>query len=115
MASRRWARKIVPLLTLTSAAVVGLTTAPIAQQGQRPDAAMDPDRARALYVSNKPEDHARGYDFKGDVDRKATTDSRYKQASAGVMDFQKVTYRSSVGDMEIPAYLFQPLKKRGAK
>ena len=31
------------------------------------------------------------------------------------MDFQKVTYRSSVGDLDIPAYLFQPLKKRGPK
>ena len=30
------------------------------------------------------------------------------------MDFRKVTYRSSVGDLDIPAYLFQPLKKRGA-
>ena len=31
------------------------------------------------------------------------------------MDFKKVSYRSSVGDMDIPAYLFQPLKKRGPK
>jgi dipeptidyl aminopeptidase/acylaminoacyl peptidase len=33
----------------------------------------------------------------------------------GVVDYSKVTYRSSVGDMDIPAYLFQPLKKRGPK
>ena len=31
------------------------------------------------------------------------------------MDFQKITYRSSVGDMDIPAYLFQPLVKRGPR
>ena len=31
----------------------------------------------------------------------------------GVVDFSKVTFRSSVGDMDIPAYLFQPLQKRG--
>ena len=31
------------------------------------------------------------------------------------MDYQKITYRSSVGDLDIPAYLFQPLQKRGAK
>ncbi len=31
------------------------------------------------------------------------------------MDFQKVTYRSTVGDLDIPAYLFQPLAKRGAR
>jgi len=31
------------------------------------------------------------------------------------MDFQKVNYRSPIGDLEIPAYLFQPLNKRGPK
>ena len=30
------------------------------------------------------------------------------------MDFQKVNYRSSVGDLEIPAYLFQPLDETRA-
>jgi len=42
------------------------------------------------------------------------TEARYAEASRGVMDFRKVSFRSSVGDMDIPAYLFQPLKKRGA-
>jgi dipeptidyl aminopeptidase/acylaminoacyl peptidase len=32
-----------------------------------------------------------------------------------VVDYQKISYRSSIGDLDIPAYLFQPLKKRGAK
>jgi dipeptidyl aminopeptidase/acylaminoacyl peptidase len=31
------------------------------------------------------------------------------------MDFSKVTYRSSVDGMTVPAYLFQPLQKRGAR
>ena len=31
------------------------------------------------------------------------------------MEFRKVTYRSSVGDMDIPAYVFQPLTKRGPR
>jgi dipeptidyl aminopeptidase/acylaminoacyl peptidase len=31
------------------------------------------------------------------------------------MDFQKVRYRSRLGDMDVPAYLFQPLQKRGAR
>jgi dipeptidyl aminopeptidase/acylaminoacyl peptidase len=82
---------------------------------QRPETPMDPDRARSLYVSNRPEDHAPGYDFQRDIDAKAAIDKRYADASKGVMDFQKVTYRSSVGDMDIPAYLFQPLQKRGPK
>ncbi len=49
------------------------------------------------------------------MDAKAAIDAQYAKASQGVMDYRKVTYRSSVGDMDIPAYLFQPLKKRGAK
>ncbi len=76
---------------------------------------MDPERARELYVSKDPADHARGYNFKRDIDAKAAIDAQYAKASQGVMDFTKVTYRSSVGDLDIPAYLFQPLKKRGPK
>jgi dipeptidyl aminopeptidase/acylaminoacyl peptidase len=81
----------------------------------RPPVQMDESRARELYVSTDPKDHAAGYTFDRDVKAKAETDRRYAEASKGVMDFQKVTYRSSVGDMDIPAYLFQPLKRRGAK
>ena len=76
---------------------------------------IDENRARQLYVSTSPDDHAPGYDFERDVRRKADTDRRYAEASKGVMEFRKVSYRSSVGDMDIPAYLFQPLKTRGAR
>jgi dipeptidyl aminopeptidase/acylaminoacyl peptidase len=75
---------------------------------------VDEERARRLYVSNKPSEHAVNYDFDADVKQRTETEARYAQASRGVMDFTKVTYRSSVGDMEIPAYLFQPLTKRGS-
>jgi dipeptidyl aminopeptidase/acylaminoacyl peptidase len=85
------------------------------QRPQRPDTPMDPDRARALYVSNDPNDHAPDRDFERDIRAKAEIDSRYAEASKGVMEFSKVSYRSSVGDMDIPAYLFQPLQKRGAR
>jgi dipeptidyl aminopeptidase/acylaminoacyl peptidase len=126
MRSRRfWVQRIVP--AATAAAFVVTAAAPSAQQSQqpapgaaaqggrqRPEIQMDPARARALYVSNDPADHAPGHNFKADGDDKAATDARYAKASQGVMDFQKVTYRSSVGDLDIPAYLFQPLKKRGA-
>jgi dipeptidyl aminopeptidase/acylaminoacyl peptidase len=84
------------------------------ERANRPEAPMDPDRARRLYVSADPEDHPRP-NFQRDIDDKARIDARYAAASKGVMDFRKVTYRSSVGDMEIPAYLFQPLERRGAR
>ena len=74
---------------------------------------VDEERARRLFVSNKPEHHAPNYDFDGDVRDRHLTESAYAEASRGVMDFKKVSYRTSVGDMDIPAYLFQPLKLRG--
>jgi dipeptidyl aminopeptidase/acylaminoacyl peptidase len=128
MASRSWMQRIV--LIVASATLVGFSAGASAQQGaQQPPPAqgaqpaatgrqqpeMDPARARALYVSADPADHSRGHNFAADVDEKATVDARYASASRGVMDFQKIKYRSSVGDMDIPAYLFQPLKKRGAR
>jgi dipeptidyl aminopeptidase/acylaminoacyl peptidase len=84
-------------------------------RGRRPPVKMDPDRAERLYVSNDPADHSRGVNFEAAIQNKAQIDARYAEASKGVMDFTKVTYRSNVGDMDIPAYLFQPLKKRGAR
>ncbi len=89
------------------------SAAPLA--AQRPQPAMNPERARQLYVSSDPKDHAPGYDFARDAADKARTDARYAEASKGVMDFSKITYRSRVGDLDIPAYLFQPLHKRGAR
>lgn len=78
-------------------------------------APLDEARARDLYVSNDPADHSPGVDFEGAIRAKAAIDGRYAEASRGVMDFTKVSYRSSVGDLDIPAYLFQPLRKRGPR
>lgn len=75
---------------------------------------MDEARARELYVSNKFEDHARP-NFQRDMDAKAAEDARYKDACAGLLECTKITYRSKVGDMDIPAYLFQPLDKGGPR
>ena len=122
-----WLRRGVR--TLTGLALVAATAAVAAQQSppspapaqfsqagrERPEPATDPNRERELYVSNDPADHSRGYDFARDIEAKAAADERYAKASQGVMDFKKVSYRSGVGDMDIPAYLFQPLKKRGPK
>ena len=86
----------------------------ILQAAQPGPVQVDEARAHALYVSTDPADHASGHDFERDVRNKAETDRRYAEASRGVMDFQKITYRSSVGDLDIPAYLFQPLTTAGA-
>jgi dienelactone hydrolase len=75
---------------------------------------IDEARARALYVSNKFEDHSKP-NFQAAIDNKAKEDARYEAVCKGVLECTKIKYRSSVGDMDIPAYLFQPLKKRGAR
>ncbi|MFC1556139.1 alpha/beta hydrolase family protein, partial [candidate division KSB1 bacterium] len=55
-----------------------------------------------------------------DVDRhewsmrqKAKTDSTYEALCEDVLDYRKTSYRSNVGDLDIPVYIFQPLEKRG--
>jgi dipeptidyl aminopeptidase/acylaminoacyl peptidase len=53
----------------------------------------------------------------GDFDRMARrqleTDAAWRAASDGHMRMQKITYRSRVGDMDIPAFVFEPLRSRG--
>jgi dipeptidyl aminopeptidase/acylaminoacyl peptidase len=68
-----------------------------------------------LYVSNDPEDHGLGTDYQAAIAARAKNDARYPELCKGVIDYKKITYRSSVGDMDIPAHLFQPIEKRGAK
>jgi dipeptidyl aminopeptidase/acylaminoacyl peptidase len=97
-------------LILTIAVASSMTVS-----AQRPfQGQMDEERARQLYVSKDPKDHSRP-DFKAQMDAKAKEDARYAALCTGVMECTKITYRSSVGDMDIPAYLFQPLNKRGVK
>lgn len=73
---------------------------------------MDPERARALYVSNDPADQLIGRDLEADIERRKAIQAIYEEVTEGVVDFQMVEYRSRIGDLDIPAYLFQPLDKR---
>jgi dipeptidyl aminopeptidase/acylaminoacyl peptidase len=81
---------------------------------QRPATPMRASRAESLYVSDRSEDHPPA-NFERQMLEKARTDSIYRARSQGVMDFQKISYKSTADGMTIPAYLFQPLSKRGAK
>ncbi len=92
----------------------GADPAAPAQRGRGWQGPMDETRTRQLYVSNKPEDHSRP-DFQAQIAAKAKEDARYPAACAGALECTKIKYRSRVGDMDIPAYLFQPLNKRGPR
>ena len=108
-------------VSLCVSCVAGLAFAQSAAQPQtqparqRPPIQIDEERVGKLYVSDDPKDHSPGYDFQRDIDQKAEMDKRYAEASRGVMAFKKVSYRSSVGGLEVPAYLFQPLTTRAAR
>src|SRR6185436_15019015 len=39
----------------------------------------------------------------------ADTDKTWRNASQGHMTMEKITYRSRVGDLDIPAFVFQPM------
>jgi dipeptidyl aminopeptidase/acylaminoacyl peptidase len=109
----RWlARAGIPLVVATT--VLRAQEGGGGRQTPRAPVKMDSARAARLYVSTRPEDHPQS-DFARQIQDKARTDSIYRVRSAGVMDFQKISYKSSVDGMTIPAYLFQPLAKRGSR
>jgi dipeptidyl aminopeptidase/acylaminoacyl peptidase len=84
-------------------------------QSQRPTVVVDPQRAAELYVSKDPKDHTPGTNYQSAMDAKAKGDLRYPELCKGIIDYRKITYPSSVDGMAIPAYLFQPIEKRGPK
>jgi dienelactone hydrolase len=85
------------------------------RQNPRLQVPMDPERARRLYVSNDPAHQSLGTDYQADIAAREKSAARYPELCKGIIDFQMVTYRSSVGDLDVPAYLFQPVEKRGPK
>ena len=84
------------------------------QGGGRNQGPIDEARARQLYVSNDPKDHSRP-NYESQIAARKATEARFEQVAKGVLDYQKVSFRSSVGDIDVPAYLFQPMTKRGAR
>ena len=73
----------------------------------------DTARARALFVSKNPADLAGcGNNCDTQIRQRVSTDSAYEARAKGVMEFRKVTYKSRVDGLEIPAYLFAPLTKK---
>lgn len=48
-------------------------------------------------------------DFERALRQQAETDRIWREASQGFMRMEKIVYRSRVGDLDIPAFVFQPL------
>lgn len=76
----------------------------------------DTARARQLFVSKTPADLAGcGANCDRQVRERVVADSTYEARAKGVMEFRKVTYKSRVDGLEIPAYLFAPTSKKATK
>ena len=50
------------------------------------------------------------HDHKADIERNAKTDKQLFAAAKGVLDLQKIKVESQIDDLQIPTYVFQPLK-----
>jgi dipeptidyl aminopeptidase/acylaminoacyl peptidase len=108
--------RLLPLVTGLALTAVLPLAGPRAQATGRPrqQVQMDTARIRELYISNRPEDHPVA-DYEAQMASRKRGDSVYAARSAGVMDYKKISYRSTVDGMEIPAHLFQPIDKRGPR
>ena len=92
-------------LSLAAALCLFFTIAPL--RGQTPPpSGQTPAAGRGQF---------RPPDFDKMAADQAETDKTWRDAAKGYMQVEKITYRSSVGDMDIPALVFQPLKLRGPK
>jgi len=89
------------------------TTQQPQRRRQRQTVQMDSARAAELYVSNRSEDQPPA-DFERQITQKKATDSILAARSTGAYDFRKITYKSNVDGLTIPAYLFTPITRRGA-
>jgi len=47
-------------------------------------------------------------DFEREIRQQAATDRAWRAASAGYMRIEKISYRSSAGDLDVPAFVFRP-------
>src|SRR3984893_1412346 len=95
------AAALVLVACLDASAVPGRTSAAVAPGLQREN-----DTGR---TQSGPRD------FELMARQQTETDQTWRAASAGFMELEKITYRSSLGDFDIPAFVFQPLKVRGAR
>ncbi len=61
---------------------------------------------------DKPQTQQRNR-YQAAIEQKARIDAIFEAQTKGILDYKKFTYKSSEGQMDIPAYLFAPLEKRG--
>lgn len=83
-------------------------------------AAAYPAGVRATFPEQNPSapaDPLHGQDpsFARMLQEQAETDRTWRAASAGAMQMTKISYRSRLGDLDVPAFVFEPLAPRGPR
>src|SRR5689334_9021381 len=96
----------IAVLALLAAFAAGPVSSPL--HSQTPAAAPQTDRASESGQGRVP-------DFDKQLQQQAETDRAWKAASHGFMQMEKITYRSRMGDLDVPAFVFLPLKPRGPR
>ncbi|HUL72057.1 MAG TPA: alpha/beta fold hydrolase [Vicinamibacterales bacterium] len=110
-------RVLIRSLVLAAVATGGvwLTSGP-ALRGQQPQT---PPPAAAAQGQTPPQGRGRGQgpaqNFEQQLQRQAQTDATWRAASAGMMTMEKTTYKSRKDGLEIPVFVFTPLKLGGDK
>jgi dipeptidyl aminopeptidase/acylaminoacyl peptidase len=70
--------------------------------------------AGLVFASGQPApSQTSGPDFERMARMQAETDKTWRMASEGYMSVEKIAYRSRAGDLDIPAFVFQPLQTKG--
>jgi dipeptidyl aminopeptidase/acylaminoacyl peptidase len=93
---------------LISFVAVFLLTLGAAERSAAQTTATAPPASGAGFQQRQP-------DFDRMLQQQAETDKTWRAAADGHMQVEKITPRSRAGDMDIPYWVFQPLKIRGPK
>jgi hypothetical protein len=99
------ARFILPL-----AGIVLFWASAVPAGSQKPDV-----RPRTVIAAPAEPDDGGRPDFARMLRLQAETDRTWRSAGDGFMQVEKISYRSSKGDLDIPAFVFQPLRLRGTR
>jgi len=100
----QWPRRVLAGLILAALVCGGSLLPAGAQQA--------PSTEAPLPFADRPDERP---DFRRMLRQQAETDRTWQTASKGLMQLEKITYRSASDGLEIPAFVFQPLQIRGPR
>jgi dienelactone hydrolase len=122
-------RRVVTICSVALAGALGLSASPVFTQGQAQGMPPPPQQGQAAQGAGRqgrpapppqtgPCDPLRnrwGADFDRDLECQKATDKLFSDAMSGAVKMQKLTYKSRKDGMDIPFFLFEPLKMKGPK